>query len=94
MVLAINIGNTNVTLSGRQNDFTKTVRHKSELFKSQNDFIKIIEEALSLWEIKSETITGIIISSVNPCLENHLKNAVSGLFSLTPIIVNTSMNMK
>ncbi|MDR0983915.1 MAG: type III pantothenate kinase [Ruminococcus sp.] len=94
MVLAINIGNTNFTLSGRQKDFAKTVRHKSEIFKSVNDFRKIIEETLSLWNIKSETVVGVIISSVNPFLENHLKNAVNRLFSLTPLIVNTSMNME
>ena len=94
MVLATNIGNTSFTLSGKKDDRTHTVRHGSNLFNSQHDFMQIISETIDFWELTPESVTDVIISSVNPHLTRHLENAISELFSIMPKIVNASMDMK
>jgi len=94
MILAMNIGNTNFTLSGKQDNRIQTVRQGRELFNSPNDFVRIILQTINLWETTPESVTDVIISSVNPGLTGYLENAVNEVFSFTPKMVNASMNMK
>lgn len=94
MILAMNIGNTNFALRIKQNDRISKMRYPSKLFKTQSDFVRVINQAIVEMRIKKESVTGVILSSVNPRLTNHLEGAVNEVFLISPITINASMNMK
>jgi type III pantothenate kinase len=87
MLLALNVGNTNLLAGLIQNGKTASSRHPIDSI----DFKKVI---LEITENEPE-ITGSIISSVNPTMTSHLINAVKEIFSLNfePVVVNPKMNM-
>lgn len=89
MIIAMSIGNTNFVLGVKENSFMNVARYPAELINSTEDFIKIINSGTYTEEIK-----GIIISSVNPKLTPYLTEAVKIIFSLSPVIVNSTMKMK
>lgn len=88
MILAMNIGTTNFMLGLKKNGRINTTRYPSRLFKSRDDFARVIGQS-----IDAENI-GAVLSSVNPGLTGCLEGAVKELFSITALTVNPSMNMK
>ena len=89
MIIAMSIGNTNFVLGTKEKDYMNVTRYPVEFIKSAEDFMKIITE-----NTDTKKVSGIIISSVNPKLTPWLAETVKIIFSLSPVIVDSSMKMK
>ena len=90
MILAVDIGNSTVVMGLINNSeliaSRKTVTDISELEVNYKEEIKTLLKSHSISESKIE---GAIISSVVPLLTDILKEAVSDIFKLEPITVNS-----
>lgn len=90
MTLAVDIGNSTVVMGLINNSeliaSRKTVTDISELEVNYKEEIKTLLKSHSISESKIE---GAIISSVVPLLTDILKEAVSDIFKLEPITVNS-----
>ena len=99
MLLAIDIGNTNIVLGGfRDGDNLSFVsRISTNAHKTVDEYATKIKSILSLNEINPGNITGVIISSVVPPLNSPVKNAVKKVYGVEPILVGpgikTGINM-
>ena len=90
MILAVDIGNSTVVMGLINNSeliaSRKTVTDISELEVNYKEEIKTLLKSHSISESKIE---GAIISSVVPLLTDIVKQAVSDIFKLEPITVNS-----
>lgn len=86
MVLAVNIGNTNLTIGTDENGKINAVRHPIASFKSKRDF----KQAVS--QFSSRKAEGVIVSSVKPELTDFLTSALREMYGTEPIIVNADIS--
>lgn len=94
MVLAMNIGNTNITVGIKQNGSINAMRRTSSLFTSEDDFSQFINLFIDETAIWKSIIDSVIISSVNPKLTHYLEESAKKIFSLSPLTVCASTSMK
>ena len=88
MLLAIDIGNTGITIGVFEDEnLRQTVRLNSDASLSVNEYIKNFRELL-----KDFDITNCIISSVVNELDNVIESAVKTVFNIEPIIVSAKIN--
>ena len=89
MLVAIDIGNTNITI-GLFNDktFIKEFRLASDKDLTQNEY-----ENLFLSLLKDYKISGCVIASVVEELNDKIKNAINNIFNIIPIIVSNKLNL-
>ncbi len=88
MILAIDVGNTNITLGGfDNNDITFVSRISTSNPKTADEFAVCILSALSLHNKDKNDVSGVIIASVVPPINTALKKAVSVVFGREPIFV-------
>lgn len=88
MILAIDIGNTNISLGGFDRDEIQFIsRISTNHERTDDEYAVSILQMLSLHGIEKESIRGVIIASVVPPLNAVIKNAVSFLFGTEPLFV-------
>lgn len=88
MILAIDIGNTNVTLGLFENDSPSfSARLSSDTKKPSDEYAILIKGLLSLHSIGTEKIDGAIISSVVPPLTSVIKEALKLIFGCDALTV-------
>lgn len=99
MVLAVDIGNTNIVFggfSGEELEFM--VRISTDASKTEDEYASKIRSILSLHNVSAESISGAIISSVVPPLNSVMKRALSLVYGITPMMVEpgikTGINLK
>lgn len=88
MILAIDIGNSNIVLGcmdGKQ--IVKEARMATDLLKTSDQYCAELKNMLDLLEVKPEGIEGAIISSVVPPVLNSFKTAIIKLTGITPLVV-------
>lgn len=99
MLLAIDIGNTNITL-GAYNDniLSFTARLSTDLRLTADQYAIQIRDIMALYEQDFRDIEDCIISSVVPQVGASISRAVSNLCNITPLIVGpgvkTGLNIK
>ncbi len=89
MILAIDVGNTNIVI-GVMEDSGKTVfnsRIKTDSSKTSDQYAIDMKYILELYKMDVDKIDGSIISSVVPPVLNALKDAVKTLTGSEPMIV-------
>lgn len=99
MLLAIDIGNTNITIGAYDSNFLNfTARLETNTRKTADEYAIDIKNILSLYSVEKEKIEDCIISSVVPTVAKSVSNAVSKLFSIVPLMlgpgVKTGLNIK
>ncbi len=99
MLLAIDIGNTNITLGAYDgNILVLTARLATEQNKTADQYAVEIKNLLSLYNVEAEEIEDCIISSVVPPVGKSIGNAVSKLCHIVPLNVGpgvkTGLNIK
>lgn len=99
MLLAIDIGNTNITLGTYDGDsLLFTARLATQSHNTDDQYAVDIKNLLSLYNIGIEEIEDTIISSVVPLVAASISSAVSKLFHIVPLIlgpgVKTGLNIK
>ncbi len=88
MILAIDIGNTNVTLGGFQGDELLFVaRLATDAAKTEDEYAAAILNVLSIHRMDKEPIEGAILSSVVPPLNTVMKKAAKFLCGTEPLTV-------
>lgn len=88
MILAIDIGNTNIVLGcidGKT--IVREVRMATDPLKTSDQYCLEIKGMLDLMEIKVKLIEGVIISSVVPPVLNSFRTAILKLTGITPLVV-------
>lgn len=88
MLLAIDIGNSNIVLGCIEG---QTILHEArlatDLIKTSDQYCMDLKNLLSLYEIDRTMIEGVIISSVVPPVLNSFKTAVTKLTGIKPMVV-------
>lgn len=78
MILAIDIGNSNIVIGSYENGKLLFVaRVSTDASRTEFEYAVILKDILGLYERRKEEIDGAVISSVVPPLSSVLKNAVA-----------------
>lgn len=89
MIIAIDIGNTNITIGGYKNKELKFVsRIFTDRHLTEDQIFVNLNEFLQLYGINHREISGAVIGSVVPSITHHIENAVIRLCKVDPLIVN------
>ena len=88
MILAVDIGNTNIVLGGFDGDKLSFVaRIATNANKTEDEYATKIRSILALHSVDKSAVLGAIISSVVPPLNFVLKNAIKLVYDVEPIMV-------
>ena len=88
MIIAVDIGNSNITLGGFTTDAPDFVaRIKTDTQKTSDEYAVNLSEILYLYGVDKTSVTGIMISSVVPPLTPVMKKAVNFVFGKEPLTV-------
>ena len=88
MILAIDIGNTNIVIGCfDDNKIIFRERLSTNHTATVLEYVVTIKTAVEMNSISKEDITGCIISSVVPAVTNTVKTAVEKYFSISPLII-------
>lgn len=92
MLLAIDIGNTNV-VAGFVEDGTilRKARMATDVIKTSDQYWIELKNIFDLFEIPVGSVEGVIISSVVPPVLNSCRTAVKKLCGLDPLVVGPGM---
>ena len=99
MLLAVDIGNTNITLGAYNSNILEfTARLATDTRKTDDQYAVEIKQLLSLYGIEPVDIEDCIISSVVPSVGKSISRAVSKLCQIVPLTlgpgVKTGLNIK
>lgn len=88
MILAVDIGNTNIVIGciGQEKVYF-VERVSTNISKTELEYVVEFKTLLDLYQIKVEEITGSIIASVVPPLNNIVKAAMEKLLHSSPLVV-------
>ena len=88
MILAIDIGNTNIVLGCIEGErILREARMATDLIKTSDQYCAELKVMLDLLEVDRKAIEGSIISSVVPPVLNSFKTAVIKLTGKVPLVV-------
>lgn len=88
MLLAIDIGNTNIVIGGIQdNEIAFEARIATDHIKTSDQYAVEIKNILSLFEVRPGEIRDCIISSVVPPVLNSVRTGVVKVIGKHPIVV-------
>ena len=92
MILAIDIGNSNVVIGCIEDGkITETVRLATDLLKTSDQYCMDLKNVCSMYNIALERIEGSIISSVVPPLLNSFRTALVKLIGKKPLVVGPGL---
>lgn len=88
MILAIDIGNTNIVIGcTKQEKVLFVERVSTDISKTELEYVVEFKTLFDLYQIDVKEITGCIIASVVPPLNNIVKAAMEKLLHTAPLIV-------
>ena len=99
MILTIDVGNTNIVLGGFKDDELVFVsRIATNPSKTEDEYATKIRSILSLHGIEQASVSGAIISSVVPPLNDIIKKAIHMVYHIDALLVapgiKTGINIK
>ena len=99
MILAVDIGNTNIVLGGMEDEhIVFEARMATDLIKTSDQYCAELKTMLNLFEVDPSAIEGSIVSSVVPPLLNSFKTAIRKLTGKSCLIVGpgirTGLNIR
>lgn len=92
MILAIDIGNTNIVIGcidGEKVCFVERV--STDLSKTELEYVMAFHALFELYHIDRADITGSIISSVVPPLNNVVRNGLEKMFHHVPLLIGPGL---
>lgn len=88
MILALDIGNTNIVIGCMEKEKCRFVeRVSTNSSKTELEYVVDIKTLLDLYRIRMEDITGCIVASVVPPLNNVVTSALAKLLHVSPLLV-------
>ena len=99
MILAVDIGNSNIVIGGIEGDEIRfEARLRTDATKTSDEYCIDIKMILEVYRISSEDIQGMIIASVVPQVLNSIKTALKKLTGKDALVVGpglkTGLNIK
>ena len=99
MILAIDIGNSNIVIGGFENDSIEfTARVATDVRRTEEQYAVEIHQILHLYGYSAKEMEGSIISSVVPPLTSVMKMALRTITGKKPLVVGpglkTGLNIK
>ena len=92
MLLAIDVGNTNITFGGYEGDkMACTFRMTTKQQRTSDEYGISISEMLKLSGYTRESVSGVIIASVVPGLMHSLTSSIDKYFNTKPMIVGPGL---
>ena len=93
MILALDVGNTNIVVGciDEENIFLEC-RISTDREKTEAEYAVMFKNLLDVYDVDMAQIEGAVISSVVPPVTNALKNAIFTVTGHKPIEVNVNMN--
>lgn len=89
MLLAVDIGNTNIVIAIYDgNEFKETFRIYSDEKKTSDEYMVILETLIRESRVERESIDRAIVSSVVPNLTRSIEKIIRRLFSIEPLMVS------
>ena len=88
MILAIDIGNTNIVIGGFIGDELRfKARIATNAKKTEDEYASKILNILAIHDVTSANVDGAIISSVVPPLNAIMKKAIKFAYGVEPLLV-------
>lgn len=88
MLLAIDIGNSNIVIGGLENDqIVFEARIATDHIKTSDQYGVEIKNMLNLFDVPVEEVEDCIISSVVPPVFNAVRTGITKLTGLNPMVV-------
>ena len=88
MILAVDIGNTNIVIGCIEQEKIHFVeRVSTNISNTELEYVVSFKTLLDLYGIEVKSITGCIIASVVPPLNNVVKTAMEKLLRISPLLV-------
>ncbi len=99
MILAIDIGNTNINIGCFDEDNILFLeRAATDINKTELEYAVLIKTILEIHDVKATQVSGAIISSVVPSLVHTIKVALRKLINCDPLVVGpgikTGLNIR
>ena len=99
MILAVDIGNSNIVIGGIQGmEILFEARLRTDTTKTSDEYCIDLKMILEVYKVEASALEGAIISSVVPQVLNSMKTAVKKLIGHTALVVGpglkTGLNIK
>lgn len=99
MILAIDIGNTNIVLGGFEDDeLVFTARISTDTTGTEDEYASKLINIIAVYDIPRDSICGAAVSSVVPPLTLIMKKAVNQVFGVESVVVGpgikTGLNLR
>ena len=92
MLLAIDIGNSHIVMGGFEGEkLCFSARFRTDSLKTETEYAVLIKNALELYAVSPDDITGGIISSVVPPLSGTVKQAVRLIKKVRVLVIGPGM---
>ena len=92
MILAIDIGNSNIVIGGVEGEkILFEARLRTEVTKTSDEYCVDLLTLLDVYTIRREDIEGSIVASVVPQVLNSVQTAVRKLIGKTPLVVGPGL---
>lgn len=92
MIIAVDIGNTNIVIGGIKNDkIIFECRISTDINKTEDEYAVLLKQLFEVYGILREDVDGSIISSVVPPVTGGVKNALELLTGCKPLEVKVGM---
>ncbi len=92
MILAIDIGNSNIVLGGVEGkNISFECRLTTDRVKTSDTYCIEFKTLFEIYDISLEAIDGVIISSVVPQVQNSVRSAIRKLLGMEPLVVGPGL---
>ena len=92
MILAVDIGNSNIVIGGvRGEDILFEARLQTETAKTSDEYCVDLRSILEVNGVTAGEVEGAIISSVVPQVMNSIKSALTKLCGVEPLVVGPTL---
>ncbi|MBQ0064708.1 MAG: type III pantothenate kinase [Firmicutes bacterium] len=94
MLVAIDIGNTNITIGLFDGDdlLKQNYRITTKVRRTSDEYGLMLQQFLMFANVTRDEIDDVIISSVVPKVMHSFKNGVMKVFGIEPILLNPNLN--
>ena len=92
MILAVDIGNSNIVIGGVEgNEILFEARLRTDATKTSDEYCIDVKMILEVYEVNKAAVEGAIISSVVPQVLNSIKTALKKLCGVEPLVVGPGL---
>lgn len=93
MLLAVDIGNTNVVIGvWSDGDLVSHWRVATDRRRTADEYGVLLHTLLGIADLGAADITGVIVCSVVPDVQDAFRSAIVAMYGLTPLIVSPSLD--